>query len=72
MRLRLLSLLVCALALLPLSAGADELDEAPVDRAGIESAVNTVLDDYLRTFNAMDPKTHMATLHFPHYRLAQG
>ena len=32
----------------------------------------SVLDDFMRTFSARDARSHVATYHFPHYRLARG
>jgi hypothetical protein len=42
------------------------------DRAQIESEVMAVLDEFIRAFSASDPIAHVATYHFPHYRLARG
>ncbi|MFT5690762.1 MAG: hypothetical protein ACI92E_000085 [Oceanicoccus sp.] len=34
--------------------------------------VMAVLDEFIETFSAKDPALHVATYHFPHFRLAQG
>lgn len=38
----------------------------------IEKAAMTVLDEFIRSFSAKDPEAHIATYHFPHFRLARG
>ncbi len=52
-------------------AGHHEEALAPVD-ASSEAIAMTVLDAFMRTFNQRDPAGHVATYHFPHYRLARG
>ncbi len=37
-----------------------------------EAAVLQVLDRYMDGLNALDLETHVATYHFPHFRLADG
>ena len=37
-----------------------------------ESQAMQVLDDFMQGFNAYDAQAWMQTLHFPHYRLANG
>ncbi|MEH6910532.1 MAG: hypothetical protein V7459_08085 [Oceanicoccus sp.] len=43
-----------------------------IDRREIEASAMAVLDEFIRSFSAMDAKAHIATYHFPHYRLARG
>ena len=43
-----------------------------IDRRQVEGNVMEVLDEFIRSFSAMDAKAHIATYHFPHYRLARG
>jgi hypothetical protein len=72
------ALVSTSMLLLPASAAADSA--APVvagslsatDRAGIETEVMRVLDNFMTTFNARDPAAHAATYQFPHFRLARG
>lgn len=42
------------------------------DQADIEREVMKVLDEFMVAFNALDVDAHVATYHFPHYRLARG
>jgi len=51
----------------PVSVFADDLDKKQ-----IETQVMFVLDEFIRSFSAMDSEAHIATYHFPHYRLARG
>ena len=37
-----------------------------------EATVERVLDAFMESFNARDPARHVATLQFPHHRLAGG
>lgn len=43
-----------------------------VGHGQIETSAMAVLDEFIRSFSAMDAKAHIATYHFPHYRLARG
>lgn len=45
---------------------------AELDREKIEMEVMSVLDEFMRSFSALDAHAHTATYHFPHFRLAQG
>jgi len=45
---------------------------AQSDSSQTEEEVMGVLDAFMASFNASDPEAHTATLHFPHFRLAQG
>jgi len=38
----------------------------------VETQVMAVLDEFMRSFNALDIEAHKITYHFPHYRLASG
>lgn len=60
---------LCLLVLMSFSATtwADNFDQAEV-----ENQAMVVLDEFMRSFSAMDPEAHIATYHFPHYRLARG
>jgi len=40
--------------------------------AAVEQEVMAVLDEFIRSFSARDATAHIATYHFPHYRLAKG
>lgn len=42
-----------------------------VDRSA-EAVAMSVLDAFMRSFNQRDAAGHVATYHFPHYRLARG
>ena len=44
---------------------------ASPDREAIEKEVFEVLDNFMASFNAMDPAAHVSTYHFPHFRLAR-
>ncbi|MFT5578135.1 MAG: hypothetical protein ACI9WS_000887 [Paraglaciecola psychrophila] len=40
--------------------------------AAVKHEVMAVLDEFISTFSARDASAHIATYHFPHYRLAKG
>lgn len=63
--------LILALVLVPLHRVAAQ-EVSAEDRASIESAVMSVLDEYLEGFNSRDIDAWESTFHFPHYRLASG
>jgi len=48
----------------------DQTQSRP-DQAGVEAAL-AVLDRFMMALNAGDEPALLATLHFPHYRLAGG
>ena len=51
------------IALAPLPAATDP---------GRSAAILRLLDRYMDALNALDLETHVATYHFPHFRLADG
>lgn len=60
--------LLCALALL--TAGASSAQTAAAEAP--ESAALRVLDEFMAAFNARDVEAWIATLQFPHVRIASG
>ena len=54
------------------SAAAAPIIAESESAAEIETAVLSVLDDFMTSFSARDAVGHAATYHFPHFRLAQG
>lgn len=65
-------LAACALLALALLPGTGRAADSGFDRAEVEREVMAVLDEFIRTFSAKDAAGHVATYHFPHYRLARG
>lgn len=61
-------LILLAIALLCINSG-HALAETPVQR---KAAVFQVLNQYMDALNVLDIKGHVATYHFPHFRLASG
>jgi len=61
--------IVSALLLVVLCSAATA--QQPVS-AAVEQEVMAVLDEFIRSFSAKDASAHIATYHFPHYRLAKG
>jgi hypothetical protein len=78
---RWILLLIGALVLLPADGMQEDVAAAQanqgtmfrplVDEQQVEQ-VMSVLDEFMRSFNALDIEAHRQTYHFPHYRLASG
>ena len=47
-------------------------DGAEFDEEQVTRDVMRILDEFVRTTNGRDTEAHIAILHHPHYRLAQG
>lgn len=47
-------------------------NQPALDQAKEEEEITRVLDQFMATFNRSDAAAHLATYHFPHYRLASG
>ena len=60
------TLLLALFALMP------AVHASETDTQETENAVMAVLDEFIKTFSAKDPTSHVATYHFPHFRLARG
>lgn len=58
-------LILCSFGFVSSASGADEKD-------AVRKEVMAVLDAFMVSFSASDPKAHTATYHFPHFRLANG
>ncbi len=63
-------LLAFAVSVAVLAAPAPALSSADADDASKQAM--RVLDEFMAAFNARDEKAWMATLHFPHVRVAGG
>lgn len=60
------TLLLVLFALTPAAYASEADDQQTKDE------VMAVLDQFIKTFSAKDATGHVATYHFPHFRLAQG
>ena len=58
-------LILCSFGFISSASGAEGKDT-------VRKEVIAVLDAFMVSFSASDPKAHTATYHFPHFRLANG
>ena len=58
-------LILCSFGFISFANAAEEQDT-------VRKEVMAVLDAFMASFSASDPKAHTATYHFPHFRLANG
>ncbi|MGI9325454.1 MAG: hypothetical protein ACR2PZ_09570 [Pseudomonadales bacterium] len=61
---------VFLVVLLALATAPSQASDA--DNSAAETAALAVLDRFIAAFSAKDAAAHVATYHFPHYRLARG
>ena len=64
----LLAFFWSCLSVLPVNAETSDID----NRADRKAAVYRVLDQYMDKLNKLDIEGHVASYHFPHFRLAGG
>lgn len=64
--------LVLAVASASLALAEKPADPSLPNEQSVKALAMSVLDDFMLTFNLRDADAHVATYHFPHYRLARG